>query len=37
MDVIVGFLYGLVGYVSIAMGCCILRGCPTEIRWEDQV
>lgn len=37
MNIAVGFLYGLVAYVSIVLVWCIVRGCPTEVRWEDHV
>jgi hypothetical protein len=34
MDVITGFLFGLVAYVSLAIAWCLFRGCPTEVRWD---
>jgi hypothetical protein len=37
MDVILGFLYALVPYLSLSIAWCLVRGCPTEVRWEDQV
>jgi hypothetical protein len=37
IEVVTGFLYGLVAYVSLAIAWYLIRGCPTEVRWEDHV
>jgi hypothetical protein len=34
MDVIIGFLFGLVAYLSLTIVWYLVRGCPTEVRWD---
>ena len=34
MDVITGFLFGLVAYVSLVILVSLIRGCPAKVRWD---